>query len=366
MGCTQIRAMDWHRNHRPGAGRRALHARLGLPCLIAAALLVPACASAAPLPTDSSPPQALTAASLPEATDTPSPEALPDALYPAPPPAAEALAQWSSGERADLPSLAAVPGLASVTELLLTLLSATSAPQFEAAGLSPLGEALRRDDRLGDELLASLGTAIDSDLANRILAAGIGLPAAQPGLARTRPYIVMGRVRALSANGAPANPGAKPAASPPDPGPSLSSLASQNFGQPDTLALGLREHVGDGAALRTDVDIRHAHGPLDVDFNLSGNQPLTTEKPMALAYTGAAFVSLGDSLKVGMTAKGDLGTISAPSPFREQTGSAVARWQLLGKNSVLSAETGYDFPLGTPGSASQPQFHMNLNLDLKL
>ena len=367
--------MDWHRNYRPGANCRARFASLRLAAMVATALLAPGCATAEPLPSpaplpfaapptppaaDSSPKPALTAAPLP---DDPPAEIPPDALFPPPLPAAGALAQWSSGERADLPSLADIPGLASATGLMLALLSATSAPEFEAAGLSPLGDALRRDDQLGNEMLACLSTAIDSDLANRILAAGIILPTSKPSRASGRPLIIMGRIRPAAAN-----PGAKPAAGPPDPDPglTLASLASQKFGRPDTLTLGLSEHVDDGPALNTNFEMRHARGPLDVDFNLTGTQRLTAEKPMQLAYTGAAFVSLGESLKVGMTAKGDLGTISAPSPFREQTGSAVAKLKLLGKNSVLTAETGYDFPLGAPGSASQSQFHMNLNLNLKL
>ena len=153
----------------------------------------------------------------------------------------------------------------------------------------------------------------------------------------------------------------------PDPGVQIAQLGKQSFGSPDLLAIGVEQKFADSRTMATQVRLRHASGPIDVQVNLNGAKPLASANPMQLSYNSSAIYHVNSVLELGMIARGSLGSLGDFSPYdRQHDAGALARLKLLGKDRVFSAETGYDKKLG-PGTENLPgQFHMNLNFNWKL
>jgi len=147
----------------------------------------------------------------------------------------------------------------------------------------------------------------------------------------------------------------------------IAQLGKQSFGSPDLLAIGVEQKFADSRTMATQVRLRHASGPIDVQVNLNGAKPLASANPMQLSYNSSAIYHVNSVLELGMIARGSLGSLGDFSPYdRQHDAGALARLKLLGKDRVFSAETGYDKKLG-PGTENLPgQFHMNLNFNWKL
>jgi len=152
-----------------------------------------------------------------------------------------------------------------------------------------------------------------------------------------------------------------------DAGPPIpANLGNHSFGSADRLALAVNQHFASSSAFATDVALAHAAGPLDIHFDLTGNKALSGGAPVALSYASSALVAVGPVLAVGMVAHGDLGTTADLAPGTDQIAGPVAKLRLIGQRASLNAETGYNFHMN-PGATPMPgQFHMNLNLDVKL
>jgi hypothetical protein len=203
---------------------------------------------------------------------------------------------------------------------------------------------------LADEQAAHIGTQIDAAIAQSITALGqyTGLNA-QSWLTATAPGLPARRL----------NPYA-------DPGVSFAQLGRQNFGSPAALAVALEQRFADSRHLATQIALRHATGPVDLRVNLRGNKPLASEAQMSLSYDSIATYQLSRALALGVKARGSLGTLEDFAPLATHDAGAFARLNLLGKGSLLSAETGYDRKIGPNASTMPGQFRANLNLSLKL
>lgn len=199
------------------------------------------------------------------------------------------------------------------------------------------------------ELSAAAQTAIDARDAEAILV-GLALP------------------HAALVHAAKAAP--RPVAKPADDSIGLAALATQQAGSADGLALTWQQRVGNDASLGNVIGLRHASGPIDAQFQLTGHLPLDHAAPMALSYDGSAWLHLLPPLTLGAVAHGPLGTIGAlhPGPVGQTIGPD-ARLALPGLGGALAAETGWSIPLGadTAGRPLQPgDFHWKLTFQKKL
>lgn len=210
-----------------------------------------------------------------------------------------------------------------------------------------------------DALSQDIGRAIDATIAQSIAATGgytgFGMMTWLAGASNGQ--------RAIVVNGYSRPKGAMFA----DPGVQWSQLAKQEFGSPETLAVGVEQKFADSRNMATQVRLRHVAGPVDVRVIVKGTKPLATADPMQISYDSSAIYQVSSALELGMVAKGSLGSLGDFTPgARQHNAGALARIKLLGKDRTLSAETGYDMRLG-PGTENLPgRFHMNLNFNWKL
>ena len=137
-------------------------------------------------------------------------------------------------------------------------------------------------------------------------------------------------------------------------------------GDASTLALGLAQKLVDGGQWRSDLQLHHAQGPIDVRVAMKGTQPLVAGGPMRLTYDSSAMLDVTRSLRLGVEAKGDLGSTSDLALAPDQTATALARLKLLGQGATLSAETAYTMPLGATPESAVNRFRASLQFNWKL
>jgi hypothetical protein len=219
--------------------------------------------------------------------------------------------------------------------------------------LMPGETALAIADALGPQLERALDAAVAANIAFTGQYTGFSVESWASGATNGRAIVVNGVSR--SSGGMFADPGVK-----------VQDLATYKLGDPSLLAVGVEQRFADARNMATNVKLRHMSGPIDLQVDVRGNKSLINPNPMRFSYNSSAFYQLNSALMLGMVARGDLGTLDAFAPLARHDAGAVARLKLLGKNSALSVETGYDMRLG-PGSASQPgRTYANLNFNWKL
>jgi hypothetical protein len=219
--------------------------------------------------------------------------------------------------------------------------------------LAPGETAQAIADELGPELERALDAALAINIAATGQYTGFSVESWMSGATSKRAIVVNGVSRRSGGMF-------------PDPGVKVQDLATYKLGDPSLLAVGVEQRFADARNMATNVKLRHMSGPVDLQVDVKGNKSLTNPDPMHFTYNSSAFYRLNSALALGMVARGDLGTLDAFAPLARHDAGAVARLKLLGKNSALSVETGYDMRLG-PGSASQPsRTYANLNFNWKL
>lgn len=137
-------------------------------------------------------------------------------------------------------------------------------------------------------------------------------------------------------------------------------------GNTNGLALKVSQDLEPGSPYSTMLGLEHASRAADVKLRLAGSQPLKGGAPMSLSYDGSALVSVLPDLSLGVTAKGDLGTVDRLLPAPSQIVEPVARLRLFGRGGSFSADTGYAFSVGQASTASLDRLRMKLNFDLKM
>ena len=197
--------------------------------------------------------------------------------------------------------------------------------------------------------LAAFERVCNAYLAEGILAS-IGRLATVPQLThKAHPTIDPFRARAPSASGFDWN-----------------ELASQHLGAADGVELGINHRLADSASFTTDVNLRHAAGPVDISVDIKGDRSLVAAAPVSVSYDSTAMMALSPALRMGVAAHGDLGKITALAPAGAQQAGPVLRLSLLGDKASLSTSAAYDFNVDPAGAAPGNRFHVDLGLNIKL
>lgn len=211
--------------------------------------------------------------------------------------------------------------------------------------------------QIGEEMAPEVERMLDTALAMNIAATGqytgFSVESWMPGAANGRDIVVNGVSHGKNNMF-------------PDPGVKFQDLGKYDLGNAKRVAVAVQQRFADSRNLAANLKLRHMSGPVDVQVDVKGNKSLINQNPMRFSYSSSAFYQLNSALALGMVARGDLGTLDDFAPAARHDAGAVARLKLLGKNSALSVETGYDMRLG-PGSAAQPsRTYANLNFNWKL
>jgi hypothetical protein len=93
-------------------------------------------------------------------------------------------------------------------------------------------------------------------------------------------------------------------------------LTNHNFGSARWMAVGVSHKFNGLSSVTTNVQLQHTTGPVDVEVKVTGWQGLSMAQSMSLSYDSIALVDLSQNLKVGMVARGSLGTLGALNPRR--------------------------------------------------
>jgi hypothetical protein len=212
-----------------------------------------------------------------------------------------------------------------------------------------------------DAMMDEVGHGIDAAMADGVLAS-VGRELQGRG---ARLALLTHKVRANDADPFRAKaPGALPGDAA---DMSWNQLTNHSFGSSKLLAVGVTEKFNGFSSVTTDVNLHHATGPLDVQVKVSGYQGLNMAQSMSVTYDSAALLDLNDILKVGMVARGGLGTLGdLSSAHGSQEAGPIARIKLFGTGTSLSAEGGYTFRMRQDNDPSINRFHANLNLNVKL
>lgn len=208
-----------------------------------------------------------------------------------------------------------------------------------------------------DSLMDVVGHRLDAGMAEEVLAS-IG-------------RVSRGRMAMITHQAAPGErdpfhakaPGALPGDAP---DMTFQQLTNHNFGSARWMAVGVSHKFNGLSSVTTNVQLQHTTGPVDVEVKVTGWQGLSMAQAMSLSYDSIALVDLSQNLKVGMIARGSLGTLNALTPAQDQVAGPVARFKLFGNGTSLSAETGYTFRVRQENDPSLNRFHANLNLNVKL
>jgi len=143
-------------------------------------------------------------------------------------------------------------------------------------------------------------------------------------------------------------------------------LGSQHIGAAEGLAVGVNHRFASASNFSTDINLRHAAGPIDVSVDIKGDRSLIAAEPVSLSYSSAAMVAVDPSLHVGVTAHGSLGTVSALAPTGTQAAGPVIKLNLLGDRATISTSANYEFTPDLLGAPPSNRLHVDLGLNLKL
>lgn len=212
-----------------------------------------------------------------------------------------------------------------------------------------------------NDLVDEVGRGFDASLADGVLAS-VGRES-HDGVIRLA--LLTNKVRAGDADPFHARaPGALPGDAA---DMSWDRLTNHSFGSTRRLAVGVTERFNGLSSVTTDVNLHHTTGPLDVQVKVSGYQGLNMAQSMSVSYDTAALLDLNQNLKIGMVARGGLGTLgNLTSANGNGEAGPIARIKLFGTGTSLSAEGGYTFRIRQESDASLNRFHANLNLNVKL
>lgn len=228
-------------------------------------------------------------------------------------------------------------------ELLSSMVGVTAIdagfPEFADSLMDVVGRSL--DAGMADEVLASIGRVSRSRMAMITHQAAVG---------ERDPFHAKA-------------PGALPGDAP---DMSFQRLTNHNFGSARWMAVGVSHKFNGLSSVTTNVQLQHTTGPVDVEVKVTGWQGLSMAQSMSLSYDSIALVDLSQNLKVGMVARGSLGTLGALTPAQDQVAGPVARFKLFGNGTSLSADAGYTFRVRQENDPSLNRFHANLNLNVKL
>lgn len=204
--------------------------------------------------------------------------------------------------------------------------------------------------------IADIGPAQGAWVANTVLAAAGLVPRAK--VAKTTLVATADPFRTKPPKDAPVYGGTALA----------QALAAQKLGREDLLAVGINQKFASSTSYQTDLALRHASGPIDVNVNVTGDQPLASHAPMALQYDGQALVAVVPQVQLGLAAKGPLGTLQDPTTQGDQTAGPLMRLKLQHRNMSLSTDAGYDFRLNPTAAynADSERFHVKVGLNISL
>ncbi|WP_343612639.1 hypothetical protein [Novosphingobium sp.] len=263
-----------------------------------------------------------------------------------PPPAApegEQAGEASAGESRDAGLADGAAERLAPPELLSSMVGVTAVdtgfPEFADSLMDVVGRSL--DAGMADEVLASIGRSYRGRMAMLNHQAAVG---------ERDPFHAKA-------------PGALPGDAP---DMTFQQLTNHNFGSARWMAVGVSHKFNGLSSVTTNVQLQHTTGPVDVEVKVTGWQGLSMAQSMSLSYDSIALVDLSQNLKVGMVARGSLGTLGALNPSQDQVAGPVARFKLFGNGTSLSAETGYTFRIRQENDPSLNRFHANLNLNVKL
>jgi len=227
---------------------------------------------------------------------------------------------------------------------------------WQDAGDGFSGAAQGMNGALG-ATIADIGPAQNAWVANTVLAAAGLMPRRKP--AKATLVATADPFRAKAPGEAPLHGGTALA----------QALAAQKLGREDLLAVGINQKFASSTSYQTDLALRHVSGPVDVNVNVTGDQPLASHAQMALKYDGAALVAVVPQVQLGVAAQGPLGTLQAPTTQTgDQTAGPLMRLKLQHRNVSLSTDAGYDFRLN-PTAGLNPdvdRFHVKVGLNIKL
>ena len=137
------------------------------------------------------------------------------------------------------------------------------------------------------------------------------------------------------------------------------------MGPIDVAIYGEYEAVRGGAdAVETKLLLEHRGRLTDVRFNLIAAKPLVSGAPVALGYAASADVSVGEGVRLGASAFGDLGTFRTFAPYAEHFVGPTAKFRIDGLGRPLKLETGYLFALGAARADAKGMFRLNIELEL--
>ncbi len=146
----------------------------------------------------------------------------------------------------------------------------------------------------------------------------------------------------------------------------LTALANPTFGSREGVAVSISPRLVESGAMNTDIHVRHAGDIVDADFNLAAHRRLFGPDATAMSFDSHALVSVAPAMQLGVTARGSLGTLSAPMLGHDGIAGPLMQLNLIDRNVSLVSDLGYDFGLNSTSAASRNQLHFKLNLKLKL
>jgi hypothetical protein len=149
-------------------------------------------------------------------------------------------------------------------------------------------------------------------------------------------------------------------------GGNLTALVNPTFGSREGVAVSISPRLVGSGAVNTDIRVHHAGDIVDADFNLAAHRQLFGPDATAMRFDSHALVSVAPAMQLGVTARGSLGTLSAPTLGHDDIAGPLMQLNLVNRNVSLVSDLGYDFGLNSVSAATRNQLYFKLNLKLKL
>lgn len=159
-------------------------------------------------------------------------------------------------------------------------------------------------------------------------------------------------------------------ARPVPPDPTLAMITNPRFGSRDTVAVSVAQKLVPAGAqsvgIASDIHLDHQSDRLDAGLDLAGYRDFSSPDPLALRYDGHALVAVSDALKLGLAARGQLGSPGALAVNGTEIAGPLLRLNLGGNRLSVGSDLGYDFGLNAQSEAAQRQLHARIELKIKL